>query len=249
MEITVIYEDKNLLAINKPAGVLVHGIKRPSFAKATDGAARDRRREETLTDWLVGYYPEIEKVGDDPENRPGIVHRLDRETSGVLLIPKTQPYFEYLKNLFKRHEVKKTYLALVYGEVKEKGGVVKKPIGIKSGTVKRTVFGGKKVQEAETRYKALEIFPGYSLLEVCPLTGRTHQIRVHLASIGYPIVGDKLYAPKKEKKAKLKISRLFLHANSVEFNLESGKRIKITADLPDELASFLGSLRGGLSFP
>jgi 23S rRNA pseudouridine1911/1915/1917 synthase len=229
VNIEVIYEDKNLLAINKPAGILVHSV--------------EGKKEESLTDWLTAHYPEVKKVGDDPENRPGIVHRLDRETSGILLVPRSQSYFEYLKNLFQRHEVRKTYLALVYGEPREKSGSIRKPIGIKAGTVKRTVFGGKKIQEAETGYKVLETFPGYSLLEVAPLTGRTHQIRVHLASIGHPVVGDKLYASKIEKRAKSKAGRLFLHAYSVEFELAPGRKIRLTADLPTELVSFLDSIR------
>jgi 23S rRNA pseudouridine1911/1915/1917 synthase len=242
MEIEIIYEDENLLAIDKPAGILAHGIKRPSFAKATDGTARDRRQEETLTDWLVERYPEIKKVGDDPENRPGIVHRLDKDTSGIMLIAKTQPYFEYLKSLFQKHEVEKTYRALVYGELAAKEGTIKKSIGIKPGTLKRTVFGGKKIQPAETRYKVLEKFKDFSLVEVWPKTGRTHQIRVHLSSIGHPVVGDVLYAGKLAKKINLGLNRQFLHAYSIEFNLESGKRVKLTADLPEDLDKAIKSL-------
>lgn len=227
MKISVIYEDKNFLAINKPAGVLVHH-------------ASGEKNGEALTDWLISNYPRIKDVGDDTENRPGIVHRLDKYTSGILLIPKTQEYFSYLKNLFQRHEVQKTYLALVRGVVKDDEGVIDKPIGLNPGTVKRTVFtkNAKMIKEAVTHYKVMERLQNHTLLEVYPKTGRTHQIRVHLASIGYPVVGDKVYGGKDNS-----LDRLFLHAYSVEFSPEPGKNLKLTADLPDDLTQYLHSAK------
>ncbi|MEK7195675.1 MAG: RluA family pseudouridine synthase [Patescibacteria group bacterium] len=227
MKISVIYENKDFLALNKPAGVLVH-------------RTNSKRKEEALTDWLVSNYPEVKNIGDDFENRPGIVHRLDKDTSGILLVPKTQEYFHYLKNLFQKHEVQKTYLALVRGVIEDNEGVIDKPIGLKPGTVKRTVFtkSAKMIKEAVTRYKVMEKLPTHALLEVYPKTGRTHQIRVHLASISHPVVGDKVYGGKDNS-----LDRLFLHAYSVEFSPEPGKNLKLTADLPDDLTQYLRSAK------
>lgn len=237
MEIPIIYEDDNLLAISKPAGLLVHPI-----TKSKIKSQKSKIREFTLIDWLTQRYPEIKTVGDDPELRPGIVHRLDRDTSGILLIAKNQPYFEYLKNLFQKREIKKTYLVLVWGHLKNERGVINRPIGIKSGTVKRTVFGGKKIQPAETYYRLLKKIGDFSLLEVWPKTGRTHQIRVHLAAIGHPIVGDPIYGRKKINAALPDLKRQFLHAYSLEFNLAPGKRIRLAANLPEELREILREL-------
>src|ERR1700685_121466 len=130
MEPEIVYENKNFLAINKPSGLLVHRAK---IANHTSSA------EPTLVDWLLKHRPEIKNVGDDPAQRPGIVHRLDKDTSGIMLIPKTQEYFEYLKSLFQKHEIKKTYYAVVRGGLKEKEGTIDKPIGIRNGTLKRSV--------------------------------------------------------------------------------------------------------------
>jgi 23S rRNA pseudouridine1911/1915/1917 synthase len=229
MEPTIIYEDKDFLAVNKPSGLMVHP------ARVSD-KKKMKEKEPTLTDWLLLRYPEIKNVGDDPEFRPGIVHRLDKETSGVMLIPRNQKYFEYLKSLFKNHAIKKIYLALVLGVPKEQKGIINAPIGIKNGTLKRSVRSQKMTKDAVTEYKVLKTmrFPDavgndapFSLLEVSPMTGRTHQIRVHLASIGHPVVGDFLYGPKKQPKW---ASRLMLHARSLEFVPRPGNFIKLEAE-------------------
>ncbi|MGC9603364.1 MAG: RluA family pseudouridine synthase [Minisyncoccia bacterium] len=263
--IDIIYENDDFLAINKPAGVLVH---RP------EKGPKSAQREGVLSDWIEEHYPETKGVGDLPAGRqasqnlrPGIVHRLDEDTSGVLLIAKNQRFFEYLKGLFQKHEVLKTYLTLVHGRMIGRGKI-DKPIGLKSGSVKRSVNakGMKMVKEAITEYQVIKLFKRpdpdlpfgqtglpagrqekkgefkyYSLLRVFPHTGRTHQIRVHLASIGHPIVGDELYGRKKENR-ELKANRQFLHAESVEFNLEDGSRVRIEAELPSELQEFLENL-------
>ncbi|MBI2592999.1 MAG: RluA family pseudouridine synthase [Candidatus Colwellbacteria bacterium] len=225
MNIEIIYEDKNFLAVNKPSGVLVHAISRGS-------------NENTLVGFLLSKYPEIKNVGDAPDIRPGIVHRLDKDTSGVMAVAKNQKYFEYLKDLFQKRKVKKTYVVLVRGRVEPRDGIISKPIGLKSGTTKRTVFteNAKMVKSAETGYKLKKYLnvggEDYSLLEVMPKTGRTHQIRVHLASIGHPIAGDKIYGKKVNPPG---LNRLFLHAESLEFPKAEGERIKISAELPQEL--------------
>ncbi|HVO29024.1 MAG TPA: RluA family pseudouridine synthase [Candidatus Paceibacterota bacterium] len=225
----IIYEDRNFLAINKPAGLVVHAAKH----RGTKGR-EEREPEPTLVDWLLKHCPEVAGVGDDLALRPGIVHRLDKETSGVMLVPKTQEYFEYLKSLFQKHEVKKTYYAVVRGVPKTAEGVIDAPIGIRNGTLKRSTRSTKMRKEAVTEYRVLKNFQyGISLLEVHPLTGRTHQIRVHLASIGHPIVGDALYgAGSKELRAKSG-GRLLLHAGAIEFPKEDGSTIRIETALPD----------------
>ncbi|MCL5006798.1 MAG: RluA family pseudouridine synthase [Patescibacteria group bacterium] len=236
LEPKVIYESPDFVAVNKPAGLLVH---------ETAVSGKNVEKEETLADWAVKRYPEVKEVGDDPKTRPGIVHRLDKETSGVIIIPKTQAYFLYLKNLFQNHKIEKTYLALVKGRVKSESGVIEKPIGLKPNTVKRVVGGRKmkNVREAVTEYKVKKRFSyagkDYTLVEATPLTGRTHQIRVHLFSIGYPVVGDKLYGGGENA---LGLDRQFLHADSIEFPSSSGKMIKISADLPEELQKALDKL-------
>ncbi|MDP1719235.1 MAG: RNA pseudouridine synthase, partial [bacterium] len=216
-----------VVVLNKPAGLLVHPIKK--FAK-----------EPSLVQWLLKNYPEVAKVGDDPENRPGIVHRLDQDTSGVMIIARTQKAFIHLKRLFQEHQVKKTYVALVWDEIKVPSGVIDRPMGLKSGGLKRTtrIKGTKLIKEARTIYRVRGYYeiPGakqiFTLVETEPQTGRTHQIRVHLASIGHPVVGDKLYT---KRIAPTSIKRQFLHAESLELTLPNGKPAKFSAELPRDL--------------
>ena len=228
----VIYEEKEFALINKPAGLIVHGVS-PS-----------------LRDWLLKKYPEIARVGDNPEERPGIVHRLDKDTSGVILICRRQAAFDYFKKQFQERKIKKSYLALVHGIPKERSGEIKKPIGLKPDTTRRTVHtkDAKMVKPAFTRYHLKSIYRGetpideFALLEVEPLTGRTHQIRVHLASIGHSVVGDPLYTPKSKEVGLPYIGRMFLHAESLEFSTPDGRRLKVAADLPAELITVLAKL-------
>ncbi len=240
----IIYEDENFLAVDKPAGLVVHGSGIGRRASGI-GKIRVANPESTLVDWLLERYPEIKTVGDDPATRPGIVHRLDKDTSGVMLVARNQKTFEYLKSLFQKHEIVKTYLAVVWGELKEKSGVIDAPIGIRNGTTKRSVRSVKMAKEAVTEYRVIgrwEMGDGrwMSLLEVKPKTGRTHQIRVHLASIGHPVVGDVLYGRReqgvgrREKGIKSPASRLMLHASSIEFTAPDGKRMRIEAEPPEE---------------
>ncbi len=246
MDIPVLYEDKNVLGINKPAGLMVHGI----FDKHGS-----KHNEETLTDVLVKKYPEIAKVGDKPEERPGIVHRLDRETSGAMIVARNQKTFEYLKKLFQTKKIKKTYIALVWGRIHEKKGVIDKPISIINGTVKRTVFKGRMPRESVTEYETLGHYlyrhgkhrDELTLVKVMPKTGRTHQIRVHFSSIGHALVGDKLYGKKGIMVFELgepieELNRQFLHAEHLELPLEDGKKLSLTAELPADLQQVLRQL-------
>ncbi len=256
IEPQIIYKDENFIAVDKPAGLLVHQAGNSKHEAQNS-------KQHTLVDWLIEKFPEIKSVGDPSTNsgqviyeRSGIVHRLDRNTSGVILIARNQKYFEYLKNLFQNHQIKKIYWALVWGMVRPKKGIIEKPISLKSGTTKRTVWEGKMTKEAITEYKVLKYYQRrsddynissanagkllyLSLVEVYPKTGRTHQIRIHFASIGHPIVNDELYGPKEKLNG---LKRQFLHAKSIEFNQNEKSKIKIETDLPNDLNAVLKNL-------
>jgi len=232
MKIKVLFEDKNILAIDKPAGIAVHGD--------------EKSKEKTVADWILENYPKLKKVGE-PSNtpRPGIVHRLDRETSGVLLIAKNQKTFELLKEQFKEHTIKKTYRAFVYGSVTDPRGslltsgrgVINVPIGRSPRDIRMWTAGRgarEPLREAITEYIVLDRFEDkgekYSYVEVYPKTGRTHQIRVHMRYINHPIVSDPLYRGEKEKVLGMK--RSALHACSVSFHLSNGDVQTIESPLP-----------------
>ncbi|HET8574905.1 MAG TPA: RluA family pseudouridine synthase [Candidatus Paceibacterota bacterium] len=232
----ILFEDANYLVINKPAGLSVHA----------DG----RTKELTLADFVLMNFPKMAEVGEPWENpegkvipRPGIVHRLDRDTSGVMVLAKNQKTFEHLKAQFQNRETRKIYRAFVYRILKEKEGVIKKPIGKSRSDFRKwsAEFGARGVlREAVTEYTVLtEAKDGSaSYLEVHPKTGRTHQIRVHLKSIGHSIVCDALYAPKGEKL--LGFDRLALHAFSLSFSDINGNLLQFAAPLPE---AFLHALR------
>ena len=221
----IVFKNKDLVVLNKPAGLLMHG----------DG----RGEENTLASWLVINFPEVRNIGDKPQERPGIVHRLDKDTSGIVLVPRNQEYFEYLKDLFASGKIQKTYLAIVRGILKTKEGTINTSISLKPGTTKRTVHGGKMTKSAITLYKVLKEFHSASLVEVRPKTGRTHQIRVHMASIGHPVLGDTLYGSKKNEEG---APRQMLHAHSIELELEPGRAIRFAADPPVDFETFLKKL-------
>lgn len=232
---TVIYEDEGLIALVKPAGLLVHA--------APVRADNEKAGQPTLVDWLRARYPEVGQVGDDPGVRPGLVHRLDKDTSGIMIVARRQEDFEYLKSLFKEKNIQKTYLALGWGHAKKDRGEITAPIGIKSGSTKRSIRSSKMVKPAETDYEVLGRAQApedesilTSLFKVLPRTGRTHQIRVHLASIDHPIVGDPLYGPRKPR---LVAPRLMLHALAIEFERRPGERLSLEAAPDDTFSSFL----------
>ena len=224
MKIPVVYEDEHILAIDKPAGIAVHKVS------PTDP-------QETLADVLVRERPYLAGIGESPL-RPGIVHRLDKETSGIMLVAKDQPTFEYLKNLFQTRQVTKTYLALVNGSPREPFGTITATLG-KLGTRQTTQLKGKRElteRDAVTDYKTVHAYRDCTLLEVSPHTGRTHQIRVHLQSIGCPIVGDKLYGKKGDHRP------MFLHATKISFTTATGQALTLEAGLPDSLQKVLDAL-------
>jgi len=232
-EIQIIYEDKDILAVNKPAGLIVH----------SDG----KTKESTLVDWVLENYPEIKGVGENTElsngtiiERPGIVHRLDRDTSGVILVVKNQETFLFLKRQFQEREIKKVYRAIVHGAFKESRGTIDKSIGKSKKDFRRWSVGRDlrgTVRDAVTEYKILCGTKEFSYIEVYPKTGRTHQIRVHMKAIQRPIICDKLYAPKKECIFELK--RMALHALSIKFSLRGGVSMKVEAPIPEDFTRVL----------
>lgn len=230
---SIVHEDTDLLVINKPAGLLTHP-KSPND------------QSPSVAGWLREKYPSITKVGDDPVLRPGLVHRLDKETSGLMIIAKNQGAFSFLKNLFQKRLIKKTYLALVYGRLKDKSGIINLPLG-KIGAKQTTKIHGKKElaqKTAVTEYAVINYFlfnaSPFTLLSVSPLTGRTHQIRVHLQSIGHPVVCDRIYGGKRQA-CPSELGHLFLHAQKLEFTSPSGQALVLEADPPQELTDFLNS--------
>lgn len=232
-QIKIIYEDNNVIVMDKPAGVLSHGAS--------------SSKDPSVVDFLLDYFPKIKDVGED-RSRPGIAHRLDKDTSGVMIAAKNNESFQFLKDQFKNRKAQKTYLALVYGDMKPKEGAVDFRIGrSKTKQSAQTAIDTKKKldiksREALTEYKTIKTFDGYSLLEVFPKTGRMHQIRVHLKAIGYPIVGDKMYTFRKYKKDKTAPDRQFLHASELKIVLPSGKKRVFKSDLSQDLKKFLEKL-------
>ena len=235
MKITILYEDEDVLVVNKPVGLVVHA----------DG----RTVEPTVVDWLVKKFPAIKGVGEERDSdRSGIVHRLDRETSGTLLVAKNQTAFARLKKQFQRQEVHKVYHAFVYGRVKHDEGVIDRPIArSRANPVLWSATRGRRGEEraAVTDYRVLKRSEETTFLELQPRTGRTHQLRVHLKAINYPIVCDKLYAPKRP--CLLGFTRLALHARSLAVTLPSGKTLSVEAPYPTDFTHALKNLESGMN--
>lgn len=225
--ISIIFENADFAVIDKPAGLTVHPGK---------GV-----RTNTLVQVLLTKFPNLSTV-NGPE-RPGIVHRLDRDTSGLILIAKNDEVHLEIKKLFQERKIEKTYSALVWGNLKIKTGIIEAPIARnEKNRVRMSVSATGRA--AKTFYETMEDFNGYSLLKVKPITGRTHQIRVHFQSLGHPLAGDLFYAGKKRliQMKKAGIERLFLHATEIEFSLK-GEKYHFISKPPQELAAVLRRLR------
>ncbi len=236
----ILYEDAHLAVINKPAGMVVH-----------PGAGR---WEGTVVNALLGHWQGLQ-LGGDPL-RPGIVHRLDKETSGVLVVAKDPQTLEALAGQFQRREVSKAYLAVVAGCPELKTGKIHLPIGRHSRDRKKMSVRSLRGKEALSCYRVLEDYEGASLVRLFPKTGRTHQLRVHLATMGHPIVGDKVYGSTKALRGgvhpeKQKLLQTFprqaLHAESIRFlHPQKGTVLEVHAPLPDDFAALLAALRRNL---
>ena len=236
MTTSIVYEDDNILVLNKPSGLITH----PKNSTDT---------QPSITSWLIKKFPQLKDIGEPfiasgtPISRVGVVHRLDKDTSGLILVAKSNDAFLYLKNLFQTHQIRKSYQTLVYGKPKNPHGVITAPLG-RIGLKRTTqIIGNKLIDEKDaiTEYAVLKSFPKYTLLDVSPKTGRTHQIRVHLKSIGCPIAGDPIYTPKGWQRPP-GLNRLFLHAYKLEFKTSDGKQLVLEADLPEELQRVINML-------
>lgn len=222
----IVFENDDLLVVNKPAGMVVH----PAAGHDTG----------TLVHAVLGYDPDIEGIGG--EERPGVVHRLDKETSGLILLAKNDRAHRWLQDQFRLRKVEKTYLALVDGAPPTPNGRVEAPIGRDpSHRKKMAIMPPGKGREAVSEYVTLEAFKEHTLLEFHPLTGRTHQIRLHCMFLGCPIVGDKVYGHRKQS---IELDRHFLHAARLKIVLPGEKNARtFEAPLPDDLQAILDSLR------
>jgi 23S rRNA pseudouridine1911/1915/1917 synthase len=238
MNIQIITQTPDYILINKPAGISVH--------------KSGQREEYTIADWVLKNYPKMKNVGENEVyehkgskteiKKPGIVHRLDRETSGVMLLAKNNKSYESLKKQFQDREIKKTYVAIVSGHVRNDRGVINKPIGRSPRDFRRYLAGRGargEMREAITEYKVLKRFDAptkFTYLEIKPKTGRTHQIRVHMKYLNHPIVCDSLYNP--DNPCPKGLTRLALHAKSIEFANLKGEIQKVESKLPKEFEKF-----------
>jgi 23S rRNA pseudouridine1911/1915/1917 synthase len=244
-KIKIIKKTKDYLVLYKPAGLTVHGA--PHI------------KEKTLADWLIEKYPKIKKIGDNPF-RPGIVHRLDKEVSGLILVALNNSSFENFKNQFKERKIKKEYIALVYG-------VINKEIDTIDFSIRRASSGHKmaavpyikeglrvnkkikklndKSRKAISEFKIIKKFINYTFLTVKIKTGRTHQIRVHMSAYNHPIVGDNLYCTKKtkEKNVKLKTKRIFLQASELCFLDMNDEKICFNLEPDQEFYDMLNNVK------
>ena len=228
LPLEVVYEDDDLLVVNKSADMVMHvgaGVK-----------------SGTLVNALLHHIGKLSSAGG--ELRPGIVHRLDRMTSGLVLVAKNDFAHRALADQFKARDIQKTYTLLVHGRVERESGEIRKAVGRDPRRRVRMRIGGIAPREAVTRYRVLRRLNHFTLLEAEPHTGRTHQIRIHLSSLGHPIVGDTMYgAPSRLKiggREEKTLGRNFLHASTLEFrHPRTGEKVRVAAPLPSELEEFL----------
>lgn len=216
----LISEKEHFLVINKPAGIATHAPSKRSSSPA-------------LSDIVIKHYPEIETVGE--VDRPGIVHRLDKETSGIILVAKTNFGYQTLRKLFAERKIEKKYLALIAGKP-EKTGTIRVPIIRDPFDPRRMACGESAGREALTSYRVLKQYSDYALIEAFPKTGRTHQIRVHMSHIGHPVLGDPIYGKQWEHYGGLK--RYALHAAAIDFVFEN-QAMHFEIELPEELVRFV----------
>jgi 23S rRNA pseudouridine1911/1915/1917 synthase len=225
----LVFEDDDLMVINKPAGIVVH-----------PAAGHD---SGTLVNAVLGYEPDLEGIGG--EERPGVVHRLDKDTSGLIVLAKNERAHRWLTEQFKNRAVEKTYLALVDGSPPTPAGRVEAAIGrdLRDRKKLAVVSASSRGREAISEYRTLERLPLHTLLEIHPLTGRTHQIRVHCAFLGCPVAGDRVYG---RRKSSIDVDRHFLHAWRLKVRLPGNKQVTaFEAPLPEELERVLKALRKG----
>ena len=217
----VIYQDAEVIVIDKPAGLVVH----PGAGHAAG----------TLANALIHHFPEVALIGC--EERPGIVHRLDKDTSGVMVVARTPRAFESLVGQFEKRVVWKTYIGLVWGRVSAPEGKFSWPLGRHPKEGQKISIHARNPKKAETFFQVQRTFADTTLLEIRPVTGRTHQIRVHMAAAGHPVVGDPIYGRKKEPR---EFPRIFLHAQTLSFiHPGTGERLTFASPLPPDLEAVI----------
>ena len=222
----IIYENDDLLVVNKPKGMVVH-----------PGAGKE---EDTLVSALLYIYGKEGLSDMGGTDRPGIVHRIDKDTSGLLVCAKNNAAHEFLSGQFKVHSIERTYYAVCHGHFKEASGTVNAPLGRHPTDRKKICITDKNFKEAVTHYEVLEEFKGFSLVKCNLETGRTHQIRVHMASLNHPVAGDEIYGPKKG----VNLNGQCLHAKSLGFiNPKDGEFMQFDSPLPKYFEDFLQKLR------
>jgi 23S rRNA pseudouridine1911/1915/1917 synthase len=222
--LSVLYQDNHIIILDKPSGMVVH-----------PGAGN---KKHTLVNALLFHFPEIQTIGTSM--RPGIVHRLDKATSGVMVVARIDEAYVELQRQFKEREVAKLYQGLVWGKMPGPKGEIVWPIGRHSQRRERISVKTRSPRDAKTLYSVQRYFNEYTLLDIKPVTGRMHQIRVHLAASGHPVVGDTVYG---RRQSKVKCLRLFLHASFLVFSHpENGERVEFSSRLPQDLQDFLSKI-------
>ena len=238
MEIDILFEDEHLILVNKPAGLVVH----PAPGHFTG----------TLVHRLLYHCPQLEGIGG--QQRAGIVHRLDKDTSGVLVVAKNAAVHQHLAGQFKARKIQKDYLALVHGEIKSDSGTISLPVGRHPVARKRMSTVSPKSRSAETSWRIRERFSAASLLDLNLKTGRTHQIRVHCGAIGHPIVGDAVYGGRRARKAKGSsndvsnvlgaVTRQMLHARHLKFvHPATETSVAFESPIPQDMQAVIDALR------
>lgn len=231
IKLDIVFENDDFLVLNKPADLTVHPV--------------ELKQHNTLVNGLLAYDSKIKDIHDQSfgsELRPGIVHRLDKDTSGLIIIARNLKTLKKFKSLFKKHQIKKVYQAITIGRVSPANGKINKPLAKSLNYKKQTIANSKTkktTRPALTHYQTLKNWPDFTLLEVQPQTGRTHQIRIHLASCGFPIAGDRLYG--KKLRGSFQPARQMLHAKSIEFDL-NGKKYSFNTPLPEDFLDLVRSL-------
>ena len=237
-KVVVLAETKDYVVVEKPAGMIVHyPICKPG---------QEPERNPALVDWLVEHYPGASKIGDDP-SRPGIVHRLDKQVSGVIVMALTEDGFADLKRQFKKRLVEKRYQALVHGAIIKDSDVINFPLVRSTDGSKMAAkpFGDETSKIAISEFTVLQRFINYTFLEVLLKTGRTHQIRAHLAAYGHPVVGDSIYgtATTRRQDAKLALGRVFLASCVLGFTDLNGEPQRFERDIPKNLKTLLSKVK------
>lgn len=254
----IIFEDEEILVVNKPAGMVVHpgaGVKSGTLVNAFLGHISSDNMDEQDE---PGEQEESIDLSSITPGRPGIVHRLDKGTSGVIIIAKTVKSYYNLAEQFKEHSIRRKYIALVCGNPKQDSAIIVAPIGRSQRDRKKMAVTPINSREATTQFRVVENYEGYSLLDVFPKTGRTHQIRVHLAHIGHPVVGDYTYGSQKRdieatknqsvRNAINKLSRQALHAQILGIiHPVSGEYMEFSSPIPEDIQSIIDALRADLN--